>query len=145
MRKSKGKWIASVRDTWSLDYTISPIIHAGLKKFKEELEKAKYSGVPSDFVSDNNEVTEQNVKDWHNVLDKMAYAFDINSEPDSKDFNFKTEMLFGEKTDRGTTPVEIVVDNEEEKERYYEVLKEHRNKCTEGRMLFAKYYESLWI
>ena len=32
MRKSKGKWIASRRDVWDLDYTLSPIILAGLVK-----------------------------------------------------------------------------------------------------------------
>lgn len=143
MRKSKGKWIASYRDIWDLDNTLSPIILAGLVKFKETIVNSEYSGVPSSFVR-GEDITDEEVKEWHNVIDSMTYAFDKNNIPDILDFKFKIEMERVETKDNGSTQIFLKCDNEEEKERYYQALKEHHNKCTEGRMLFAKYYESLW-
>lgn len=142
MRKSKGKWVASRRDVWDLDCTLSPIILAGLVKFKETIVNSEYSGVPSSFV-EGTDVTDEDVKEWHCVIDKMIYAFDNNNIPDIQDFKFKIEMEYGEK--RGcSTQIFLKCDNEEEKERYYRALKEHHKNCEEGRMLFAKYYENLW-
>lgn len=143
MRKSKGKWIASRRDVWSLDDTLSPIILAGLVKFKETIVNSEFSGVPSSFVK-GQDVTDEEVAEWHIVIDKMIYAFDESNVPKIQDFKFKIEMehgniLFGESRE-----IFLKCDNEEEKERYYEALKEYHKKCEEGRMLFAKYYENLW-
>lgn len=143
MRKSKGKWVASRRDVWDLDCTLSPIILAGLVKFKETIVNSEYSGVPSSFVK-GGDVTDEEVKEWHNVIDSIVYAFDKDNVPDIQDFNFKIEMEHGEAKDNGATQIFLKCDNEEEKERYSKALKEHHKKCEEGRMLFAKYYENLW-
>lgn len=143
MRKSKGKWVASRRDVWSLDDTLSPIILAGLVKFKETIVNSEFSGVPSSFVK-GQDVTDQEVSEWHGVIDKMIYAFDENNIPDIQDFKFKIEMKHGETKVNGSTEIFLKCDNEEEKSRYYEALKDHNKRCEEGRMLFAKYYENLW-
>lgn len=142
MHKSKGKWVASRRDVWDLDYTLSPIILAGLVKFKETIIKSKYSGVPSLFVK-GEDVTDEEVKEWHNTVDKMIYAFDKDNMPDIQDYNFKINLEHGEKA-KGYTQIFLNCDNEEEKQRYYKDLEDHQKKCEEGRMLFAKYYENLW-
>ena len=142
MRKSKGKWVVSRRDAWDLDYTLSPIILAGLVKFKETIIKSKYSGVPSSFVK-GEDVTDEDVKEWHNTIDSMIYAFDKDNMPDIQDYNFKINIEHGEKAN-GFTQIFLNCDNEEEKQRYYKDLEDHQNKCEEGRMLFAKYYENLW-
>ena len=142
MRKSKGKWVASRRDVWDLDYTLSPIIFAGLVKFKETIIKSKYSGVPSLFVK-GDDVTDEEVKEWHSVIDSMIYAFDKDNMPDIQDYNFKINIEHGEKAN-GSTQIFLNCDNEEEKQRYYKDLEDHQKKCEEGRMLFAKYYENLW-
>ncbi|ULG01460.1 hypothetical protein phiA019_0114 [Aeromonas phage phiA019] len=142
MRKSKGKWVASRRDVWDLDYTLSPIIFAGLVKFKETIINSKYSGVPSLFVK-GEDVTDEDVKEWHDAIDKMIYAFDKNNMPDIQDYNFKINIEHGEKAN-GSTQIFLNCDNEEEKQRYYKDLEDHQKKCEEGRMLFAKYYENLW-
>lgn len=143
MRKSKGKWVASRRDVWDLDYTLSPIILAGLVKFKETITNSQFSGVPSSFVK-GPAITDADVKEWHNIIDKMIYAFDKTNMPDIRDFKFKIEMERKETKTNGSTQIFLKCDNEEEKERYYKALEEHNKKCEEGRVLFAKYYENLW-
>ena len=142
MHKSKGKWVASRRDVWDLDCTLSPIILAGIVKFKETIIKSKYSGVPSLFVK-GEDVTDEEVKEWHNTIDKMIYAFDKDNMPYIQDYNFKINLEHGEKAN-GSTQIFLNCDNEEEKQRYYKDLEDHQKKCEEGRMLFAKYYENLW-
>lgn len=142
MHKSKGKWVASRKDVWDLDYTLSPIILAGLAKFKETVINSKYSGVPSLFVK-GEDVTDEEVKEWHDAIDKMIYAFDKDNMPDIQDYNFKINLEHGEKAN-GSTQIFLNCDNEEEKQRYYKDLEDHQKKCEEGRMLFAKYYENLW-
>ena len=142
MHKSKGKWVASRKDVWDLDYTLSPIIFAGLVKFKETIIKSKYSGVPSLFVK-GQDITDEDVKEWHNTIDKMIYSFDKDNMPDIQDYNFKINLEHGEKAN-GSTQIFLNCDNEEEKQRYYKDLEDHQKKCEEGRMLFAKYYENLW-
>ena len=58
MRYTKGKWVASYKDTWSVDYTLSPIILAVMKKFREQSHKDYFGypcclkedfGLPEDF------------------------------------------------------------------------------------------------
>lgn len=142
MHKSKGKWVASRRDVWDLDYTLSPIIFAGLVKFKETVVNSKYSGVPSLFVK-GEDVTDEEVKEWHNTIDSMIYAFDKDNIPDIQDYNFKINLEHGEKAN-GSTQIFLNCDNEEEKQRYYKDLEDYQERCKEGRMLFAKYYENLW-
>lgn len=142
MHKSKGKWAASRRDVWDLDCTLSPIIFAGLVKFKETIINSKYSGVPSSFVK-GEDVTDEEVKEWHNTIDKMIYAFDKDNMPDIQDYNFKINLEHGDKSN-GSAQIFLNCDNEEEKQRYYKDLEDHQKKCEEGRMLFAKYYENLW-
>ena len=118
VRKSKGKWVASRRDVWDLDYTLSPIILAGLVKFKEIIINSKYSGVPSPFIK-GEDVTGEEVKEWHSVIDKMIYAFDKTNVPDIRDFKFKIEMERKEAKTNGSTQIFLNCDNEEEKQRYY--------------------------
>lgn len=142
MHKSKGKWVASRKDVWDLDCTLSPIILAGIVKFKETIIKSKYSGVPSLFVK-GEDVTDEEVKEWHNTIDKMIYAFDKDNMPYIQDYNFKINLEHGEKAN-GSTQIFLNCDNEEEKQRYYKDLEDYQERCKEGRMLFAKYYENLW-
>lgn len=142
MRKSKGKWIASYRDIWDLDYTLSPIILAGLVRFKEQIVNSKFAGIPSSFVS-GEDVTDEDVANWHSTVDKMIYAFDNKNLPDISDYNFDIQMTRGE-SKNGSTRVHFKCDNEKEKQRYYTALKDYNEKCKEGRILFATYYENLW-
>ena len=53
MRYTKGRWVASYKDTWSVDYTLSPIILAVMKKFREQSYK-DYFGYPCCLKEDFN-------------------------------------------------------------------------------------------
>ena len=50
MRKHKGKWKASAKDTWCVENSLSPIILAYLQKLYEELKTSENHGVPSYYV-----------------------------------------------------------------------------------------------
>jgi hypothetical protein len=154
MRYTKGKWIASYRDTYSLDYTLSPIIYAGLSKFHEVLEKRNKEGgclgVPNEYMKDESEwVTDSDVQDWLDDIKKMMYAFE-NNEPDIRDYNFKlTTVPYEDETTKSYEPkygksFKIECDNEEEKLRYYADLDAHKIKVQEGLELTFKNWTNLW-
>jgi hypothetical protein len=152
-----GKIIFGYKDTFSLDYTLSPIIAAGLIKFKEVITDAKNFdtvGVPTKvlvelFGDKQHEFTEEELslgsKRWVEIIDKMIFAFS-GEEPDIKDYAFS----FGEWK---TEPVEggyrllkssLEPNNKEEYQRYKDDQLLYQNKKEEGLQLFAQYYENLW-
>ena len=151
MRYSKGRWIASYRDTYSLDTALSPIIYAGLSKFYEVLEKRNNEGgclgVPSEYCANPDiAVTDQEVQDWLDDIKKMMYAFE-NKEPDISDYNFSLDMVpvpGGVAKGNCSAPYTIECDNLEEKDRYNADLSIHEQKVQEGLNLFSLRYKSLW-
>ena len=154
MRYTKGKWTASYRDTWSLEHTLSPIIHAGLKKFHDVLEQKNREGgcigVPAAYCSHPDiDATGQDVQNWLDDIKKMMYAFE-NKEPDMSLYNFKLTMVPVEcevaKSYEGKfgKSYTIECDNLEEKARYYADCDEHERLVQEGLDLFSKMYSSLW-
>lgn len=92
MRLKGKKPIFNYKDCWSMDMTLSPIIHAGLVKFKEELVKHPFAGYPSDFhKGDDEKDSEASYQEWLDTLSKMIYAFDEKNEPDITTYNFTFE------------------------------------------------------
>ena len=144
--------IFKYRDVMSLDETLSPIILAGLTKFKEELVKSKYGSYPVAMfeiigVDGHNPTIGEDEDCWHKwleILDKMIYSFDPDEEPNINDYGFEFEWQSGS-TENGNSLVSIDVTNQEEYDRFREDEKDWYEKCKEGRMLFGEYYESLWI
>lgn len=151
MRYSKGRWVASYRDTWSLDTTLSPIIYAGLSKFHDVLEQknreGKCLGIPNEYMKNESEwVTDSDIQDWLDDIKKMMYAFE-NKEPDMGAYDFSLEMVPvpGEVAKEGcSVPYTIECDNLEEKARYYADCDEHERLVQEGLNLFSLRYSSLW-
>jgi hypothetical protein len=149
--KRKGKWQFGYRDTYSLDYTLSPIIYAGLSKFHEVLEKRNKEGgclgVPSEYCANPDlDVTDQEIQNWLDDIKKMMYAFE-NKEPDMRHYNFSLEMapVPGGVAKAGcSVPYTIECDNLEERARYYADMDEHESKVQEGLNLFGQKYKSLW-
>src|SRR5690554_5177573 len=141
------------KDVISLDETLSPIILAGLKKFKEELLKDSFGSFPSDMLE---RIGAENPIDptleehatawdmWLEVLDKMIYAFDPAEEPSLDDYEFEFEWQ-SVPTENGSSLVSIDVDNQEEYNRYREDEEDWAEKCREGRLLLAEFFDSLWI
>ncbi len=151
MRKSKGEWKASYRDTFSLDTTLSPIIYAGLKRFHDVLEQknreGKCLGIPNEYMKNESEwVTDSDVQNWLDDIKKMMYAFE-NKGPDMSLYDFSLEMVpvEGEVAREGfSVPYTIECGNLEEKSRYYADCDEHERLVREGLNLFSKMYSSLW-
>ena len=77
MRFKGKKPIVSREDTYSLDRTLAPVIHAGLVKFVEVLRQREADGscycVPLDFYNQDTQETDQEA--WFKALDQMIYAF----------------------------------------------------------------------
>lgn len=92
-----GKVVFGEKDTFGLNYTLRPIIHAGLVKFKETLEKrdktGKSYGVP---LFDTDQDIDEAAKKWFEILEKMCYAFDQNAEPDVVKYNIGFNFLMAE-------------------------------------------------
>jgi hypothetical protein len=151
MRYTKGKWVASYRDTWSLDYTLSPIIYAGLSRFHDVLSKRNKEGtcigVPSEYCANPDiDVTDQEVQNWLDDIKKMMYAFE-NKEPDMIDYNFSLSMVpvpGGVAKEGCSVPYTIECDNEEEKATYYADMDAHEKRVREGLNLFGQKFKSLW-
>lgn len=152
--KKKGKWQFGYKDTYSLDYTLSPIIYAGLSRFHEVLSKRNKEGgcigIPNEYMKNESQwVTDNDVQGWLDDIKKMMYAFE-NKEPNMKDYNFKLNMVPVE-SDLGSVyegdygkPYTIECDNEEEKARYYADMDKHEKKVQEGLNLFGQKFKSLW-
>lgn len=149
--KRRGKWQFGYKDTFSLDYTLSPIIYAGLSRFHEVLSKRNKEGscigIPNEYMKDESEwVTDSDVQDWLDDIKKMMYAFE-NKEPEMKDYNFSLSMVpveGGVAKEGCSVPYTIECDNEGEKARYYADMDVHEKRVQEGLNLFGQKYKSLW-
>ncbi len=151
MKYTKGKWVASYRDTWSLDTTLSPIIYAGLSKFHSVLEQKNREGgclgVPNEYMkSETDWVTDSDVQDWLDDIKKMMYAFE-NKEPDIRDYDFHMNMVpveGGVARVGCSIPYAIESTNQTETDRYHADCKIHRGKVQEGLKLTFEKWGSLW-
>ena len=120
-------------DVWSLDHTLSCIIHPALIRLKET--KHGYpelfeDGMVTphhwdrqlhfDFIDEEVE-TEYLIKKWNDILDKMIRAFGlIIHKEDHEDAAYQSEKS------------------------YAVYMKEYYDTVDEGLSLFAKYYHNLW-
>lgn len=151
MRKSKGKWTASYKDTFSLDMTLSPIIYAGLKRFHDVLEQRykedKCIGIPMPYCSNPEaSLPDKEVQNWLDDIKKMMYAFE-NKEPDIRDYDFHMNMIpvEGGVARKGmSVPYTIESTNQAETDRYHEDCEEHGRLVQEGLNLLALRWKSLW-
>lgn len=146
MRRAKGGWKASYKDTWSLDCALNPIIAAGLKKFLEVKAEKDMFGVPGVIANKypEGDIDEAD-KEWQEVLEKMLYAFDT-PEPDIRAYDFKLDMqlIKDDTLPEGSRRCEFLCSNEEEYARYKADLAVHEEKVVEGHRLFGEYYRYLW-
>jgi hypothetical protein len=139
-------WEANHRDTYSLDMTLSPIILAGLVKFRDTMNSEQYVGcfgVPSRLVLGDSECIDaydEAAKVWAGIIDEMIYAFDLSNEPDINDYgiefntgNMDDDLAFGITC---TTPEALEHMKADEKVHYERKAK--------GLALFGEYYSDLW-
>ena len=155
MRYSKGKWVASNRDTWSVDSTLNKIIYAYIKKLYDGLSKSECHGVPMVYVDrqaaidgledgcegDVSKADALRFKD----LEELLWVFGTE-EPDISDYDFHMEIVRGEPNERGNTPITILttgVNGEAEKERYHNDCVAYDKRKKKGYILFGEIYNTL--
>jgi hypothetical protein len=144
-------WQASYKDTWSLDATLSPIILAGLIKFKQVItsdEKKHYIGVPSEHVTwepdtYSEEIWYEALSTWLADIDKMIYAF-RNIEPEYVGGWKDGSEHEDDDLETGYRLWHRIPCDEEAHAAYLKAKTEHVDMVKEGRELFAKHYDSLW-
>lgn len=150
MRMKGKKPIFNYGDTYSLDVVLSPIICAGIARFREvilEQHEKGFGGVPGELVkelgidSDDEKAFESAFDHWISILDQMIYAFGEN-EPSITDYDFSFDMKPVGEEDELRYTIDVV--NQEEHDRYEAELADHNKKVQEGLDLFAQYYHSLW-
>jgi len=115
-------------DTWSMDYTLAPIILPMLRQLKETKHGAP--NVDDDDVPEQLRSTSAPPKDnewdtdmfhfdrWDWVLDEMIYAFDCKANKDDVFMRFDINDRDG--------------------------MNKEQERISNGFRLFGKYYESLW-
>lgn len=139
----KKGWQASVKDTWSLDATLSPIIAAGLRKFLEQ--GADKLGIPDAFYKECD--LDEGSRQWIASIEKMLYAFE-QEEPDINNYDFDFQFVDDEgnksKFPEACVPYTMQTTNPEEKARYDKHMEVHEQLRQEGLDLFAKYFKNLW-
>jgi hypothetical protein len=144
-------------DTWSADNTIALLVVPLLKQLKENKHSA--GGVDDDDVPEElkstsakplTEEEEENsgslddnyFKRWDWALDEMIWAFEQSTiDWENEYYSGESDIQF-EKTDDGLSKM-VHGPNHTFKVNREGVL-QHQERMYKGRMLFAKYYESLW-
>jgi len=127
-REQKVKVHIDRWDTWSMDYTLAPIILPMLVQLKETKHGAPFvdnTDVPKELratkkqieaYGKNGDVDPKHFERWDWVLDEMIYAFDCKANKD------EVYMRFDDRKE---------IDKEQQR-------------ISNGFRLFGKYYESLW-
>ena len=116
-------------DTWSMDYTLAPIILPMLVQLKATKHGAPFVDlkyVPKELhgkkltkkQKENGEVDDKHFERWDWVLDEMIYAFDCKANKDDVYMRFDINDREG--------------------------MKAEQERISNGFRLFGKYYESLW-
>ena len=127
MRKVKGTWEFSDSDTFDLDHVLSPVILAGLRKFRnllaERHAKNEVIAIPVAVVDHLGDVGDADVNRWLEILDLMIYAFDESNEPDILAYDLDAESPYAE---------------------YRAASNAYHQKRMRGLKLFAEYFNDLW-
>ena len=118
-------------DTWSMDYTLAPIIVPMLKQLKETKHGApavEFKDVPEELhplegqtskLYTHGKTDDNYYKRWDWVLDEMIYAFDCKANKDDVYMRFDVKKKLAG-------------------------MKIEQDRIANGFRLFGKYYESLW-
>jgi|SRR6056300_496683 len=129
-RKQKVKIRIDRQDTWSMDYTLAPIILPMLKQLKETKHGAPNvdpQDVPKELratkaqiskYGKNGDTDPKFFERWDWVMDEMIYAFDCKANKEDVYMRFDIDDQEG--------------------------MKAEQQRISNGFRLFGKYYENLW-
>lgn len=153
MRYTKGKWVASNKDTWSVDATLNKIIHAYIQKLYDGLKASQCHGVPMYYVNkqaimeglvDNAYEADVDAADLLRLkdLEELLWVFGTD-EPDMRAYDFTIKMINGEPNERGNIPCTFDIQGEEERDRYHRDCLEYEKRKEAGYKLFGEIYSTL--
>lgn len=156
MRLRGKKVLVSRKDVYSCDCTLSPIIAAVLRKFREEADRVSLFGTPISIFHDfgiakheeyeySDEQSKTAHEKWKEVIDDMIFAFEFDEHKSNEywqEYSDSLEMKF-HPLEQGTQ-LEIVCHNSDAEKNYRELDKELRKRKQRGLNYFAKYYDNLW-
>lgn len=133
-------------DTWSMDYTLSPIILpmlVQLQKTKQGSPNVDDEDVPEYLRStsapakENEWDTDDNWhKRWEWVMNEMIWAFTQLNDKDNEGQFYEHPEVDMEEKDLSKLISKIKCD--------YDALKAHNERIQNGLCLFGKYYRGLW-
>ena len=121
-------------DTWSMDYTLAPIILPMLKQLKETKHGAPnvdMTDVPEELRC--NDIDEKFFERWDWIMDEMIWAFEQKCKDDWEDTFYGP---YTENPDGGIFGRFQWIDRDG--------LIKHQERMSNGFRLFGKYYENLW-
>ena len=152
MRYTKGKWVASRKDTYCMEFTLNKIIYAHISKLYECLKESKYHGVPMHYVEIQAMLDGVENKDEGDVdkadqlrlkdLEELLWVFGTE-EPAISDYDFQVEMISGGRQENGNTSVKFVTTGESEEQRYRKDCEEYYKRKDAGYKLFGDIYQYL--
>jgi hypothetical protein len=144
-------------DTWSMDHTLSLIIHPMLVQLRNTKHGAPFTDdedVPENLRSTNAEPKKEEwdtdnlfFDRWNWILDEMIWAFyqEANDDPDAPAFPENRAPIIKKMDQEGFTDMLVPPDDEQgnwEKYRADSLVFEQRKQ--NALKLFGKYYRSLW-
>ena len=129
------------RELWDLWYPLAEHIAPRLRAFAESPGCSYPSGIMAESHGIDDEDS-KNVKLWHNMVEKMARAFELMLL-DGNDLDYSDiKITPGEKTACGRK-MNIEKDDDMDAERN-RIMNEREEEIQEGLELFIKYFRDLW-
>jgi hypothetical protein len=159
---SKKKRKVNIRidytDIWSMDNTLAMVIVPMLEKLRENVAGGPFvddEDVPEHLRSTaapalteeqkNCGHTDDNwFKRWEWVLDEMIWTFQQHSNDGWEEQYYSGEVDWSLVKDEDSSSSTLVTGPNHTFKSNSEGIKKHRERMSNGRRLFAKYYESLW-
>lgn len=154
LRKSKGKYKWQRKATYSVNWSLNPVIISYLELLHNQLSTAEYYGIPSYYCQKQAEI--QGIDEWYSDevdldaahklrmkdLEELIYIFNEKNAPDIEDYDFEIETIFGKKSESFST-VKFDVKGQEELDRYNKDELEWKERKKAGQELFGKIYQCL--
>lgn len=153
MRKHKGKWAVSVKDTYHLG-EIDGAVLAHIQKLYDTIKDSEMIGIPMHYVTLQAEVQgvdkyadEVDLDAAHQLrlrdLEELIWTYTDN-EPKIEDYDFHMRFVSGEK-EKGSSLVTctITCTNEDERNRYHEDEKVYWERKLKGYELAGKIWREL--
>lgn len=135
-------------DLYDLDVVLSEIITKSVTKFK-----SKVNAIPPEFFNDLLNITPEDeviaMKKWHDTLDEIIFAFSNIDLDDMEESPYELDHSFNDKGNKFSTLKLKDGVTQEQADHINKVSDDKRKllktRILNGRLLFAKHFEHLWV